>query len=108
MVFCLSADLGQTQGSMSITGSVGEHFEKVRKADMVGAGARNQNPAGAEHLQGAEVEFFVAAEGGIEIALGFGEGGRIENDGVIALAGGGVVLEEVEGVGFDPFDIRLV
>ncbi len=74
---------------------------------MVGAGAGHENAAGAEHLEGAEVEFLVAAEGGIEVALGFGEGGRIENDGVVVAIGGGVVLEQVEGVGLDPFDLCL-
>ena len=72
---------------------------------MVGAGAGDEDAAGAKHLEGAEVEFFVAAEGGVEVALGFGEGGRIENDGVVVAVGGGVVLEQVEGVGLDPFDL---
>ena len=90
---------------MGVEGGVGEHFEEVGLADVVGAGAGDENPAGAQHLQGAEVEFLVAAEGGVEIALGLGEGGRIEDDGVVTAVGGGVVLEQVEGVGFDPFDL---
>ena len=42
-------------------------------------------PPGAEHLQGPEVEFLVPAQGGVEVALGFGEGGRIEDDGVVLM-----------------------
>src|SRR5208283_4538371 len=38
-------------------------------------------------------------------ALGFGEGGRVEDDGVVLASGGGIVLEQVEGVGLDPFDL---
>ena len=90
---------------MGIEGSGGQHFEEVRLADVVGAGASDQDAAGAEHLEGAEIEFLVAAKGGVEVALGLGEGRRVEDDGVVATAGGGVVLEQVEGVGFDPFDL---
>ena len=94
--------------AVGVAGGVGEHFEEIGLADVVGAGAGDQDAAGAKHLQGAQVEFFVAAEGGIEVALALGEGGRIENDGVVALAGGGVVLEQIEGVGFDPFDFFVL
>ena len=108
MVPGLPPNLDQTQGSVGIMGRFGEHFEKVCWVDMVGAGAGDQDAAGAKHLQGAEVELFVAAEGGIEGAFTFGEGGWIENDGVIALAGGSVVLEQIEGVGLDPFDVLAI
>ena len=104
MIFSLSPNLGHPQGAMSVTGSIGQHFEEIGLADVVGAGAGDEDAARAKHLQGAQVEFFVAAERRVKVALGLGEGGRIENDGVIALPGSGVVLEQVEGVGFDPFD----
>ena len=107
MVFGLTANLDQPQGALGIASGVSQHFEEVGLADVVGAGAGDQDAAWAQHLQGAEVEFFVAAEGGIEIALTLGERGRVEDDRVVALTGGGVVLEQIEGVGFDPFDLRL-
>ena len=107
MVFGLSADLEEAEGAVGVEGGVGEHFEEVGLTDVVGAGAGDEDPAGAEHLEGAEIEFLVAAESGVEIALALGEGGRVENDGVVAAIGGGVVLQQVEGVGFDPFDLRL-
>src|SRR4029077_17906659 len=70
------------------------------------------------HFEGAEIKFFVAPERGVEIALAPGERGRVENNGVVAgtlvrTSWGGVVLEQVEGVGLDPldlfaFELRLV
>ena len=107
MIFSLSSDLDHAEGAVGVAGSVSQHAQEVSLADMVGAGAGDQNAAGAQHLQGTQVEFFVAAEGGIEVALALGERWRVEDDGVVALAGGGVVLEQIEGVSFDPFDFRL-
>ena len=84
MVFGLSANFDQAKSAVGVKGGRGEHFEEVLLADVVGAGAGDEDAAGAEHLEGAEVEFLVAAEGGVEIALALGEGGRIEDDGVVA------------------------
>jgi hypothetical protein len=108
MVFGLSADLEEAEGAVGVEGGVGEHFEEVGLTDVIGAGAGDENPAGAEHLEGAEIEFLVAAESGIEIALALGEGGRVENDGVVAMIGGRVVLEQVKGVGLDPLDLSSI
>jgi hypothetical protein len=107
MIFGLSSNLDQAERSVGVAGSCGEHFQELRLANVVGTGAGDEDSTGAKHFEGAEVEFLVAAEGGIEVALRLGEGGRIENDRVITLAGGGVVLEQVEGVGFDPFDLLV-
>ena len=104
MVFGLASDLDQAEGAVGVEGGAGEHFQEIGLANVVGAGAGDEDAAGAKHLEGAEVELFVAAEGGVEVALRFGEGGRVEDDGVVAAVGGGVVLEQVEGVGLDPFD----
>src|SRR3984957_11956373 len=93
---------------MGVTGGVGEHSEEVGLTDVIRAGTADQDSAGAKHLQSAKVEFFVAAHGWVEVALGFGKGGRVENDGVVALAGGGIVLEQVEGAGFHPLDVQLI
>src|ERR1700684_479664 len=84
MVLCLPTNLDQPKSSASIQGGVGEHFEEVGLTHVVRTGAANQDTAGAEHLQGAEVEFFVATESRVEIALALGEGGGVENDGVVA------------------------
>ena len=110
MVFGLPSDFDQAEGAVSVEGGGGQHFEEVGLADVVGAGAGDQDSARAEHLEGAEIEFLIAAQGGVEVALGLGESGRVENDGVVATrllrtSGGGIVLEQIEGVGFDPFDL---
>ena len=102
----------------------GEVFER----DVVGAGVGDEGSAGGEQAEGAEVELLVAAEGGVGGALGLGEGGWVEDDGVVEVgavaaqrsrslrcggksaasgrddraAGGVEVAEVVEGVGFDP------
>ena len=93
---------------MGVKCGTGKHFQEVGLADVVGAGAGDEDAAGTEHLEGPEIEFFVAAQGSVEVALALGERGWVENDGVVAAVGGGVVLEEVKGVGFDPFNFFSV
>src|ERR1700722_9122776 len=105
MVLRLSANFDQTKRAVGVDSGAGEHLEEARLADVVRAGAGYEQPAGTEHLEGAKIEFLVAAESGIEVALRFGESGRVENDSVVVMVGGGVVLEQVEGVRLDPFDI---
>ena len=113
MVFGLSANFDQAEGAVGVKGGRGEHLEEVLLADVIGAGAGDEDTAGTEHLEGAEIEFLVAAEGGVEITLALGEGRWVEDDGVVVASfvrtsGGGVVLQEVEGVGLDPFDFFSV
>ncbi len=86
-------------------GGGGDDLGELLQGDVVGAGAGDEGSAGAEHLHGAEVELLVAAHGSFGGALGLGEGGWIEDDGVVLLAGGFVLAEEFEGVGFDPVDL---
>src|SRR5208282_987566 len=100
--------LHNTQRLVSILGGVGDHFEEVRGAHMKRAGTRSQNPSGPQHLHRAQVEFLVAAQRLVEIALGFGEGRRIENDGVIAPVGGRVFSQDIEGVALDPLQLAAV
>ena len=52
---------------MDIAGGVGDYLMEGRRADVVGAGAGDEDAAGAEQLEGAEVQFLVAAEDGIEL-----------------------------------------
>src|SRR5271166_6487560 len=79
MVFGLAAKLNQAQAAVGVEGSRGQHFKEVERADVIGAGAGHQDPAGAQHLQRAEVEFLVPAEGRVEVALSLSEGRRVEN-----------------------------
>src|ERR1700756_204133 len=101
MVLGLAASLEEAQRPVSVACCFCDDLEEVRLADVKGAGTGHQNSARAKHFQGSEVELLVAAEGGVEVLAAFGEGRRVEDDGVVLLAGGRVVLEEVEGVGLD-------
>ena len=110
MISRLSPDLDEPKSPMGVEPSRGEHFEEIGLTDVVRAGAGDENSAGPQHLEGAEIQLLVAAECGVEIALGFGESGWVEDDGVVAASllsasRGGIVLEQVEGIGFDPFNL---
>src|ERR1039457_2072714 len=105
MVFSLSADLDQAEGAVSVEGSRGQHLAETGLTDVVRAGAGDEDAAGAEHFQSPKIEFFVAAMGGVEIALALSEGRRVENDSVVVVVGGGIVLEEGEGGPLDPFNL---
>src|SRR5216683_4636744 len=69
MVFSLSSDFHKTQGAVGIPSGFCEHFEEKGLADVERAGASNQDSAGAKHLERAQVELFVAAERGVQVAL---------------------------------------
>src|SRR5262252_7415347 len=91
VIFCLAADLDQPEGSMSIEGCRRQHPEEIGLADVVRAGAGDEDSSGAKHLEGSKVEFLVSADGRIKIPLSLGERRRIENDGVVEAMGGRVV-----------------
>src|ERR1035441_9018534 len=82
-----------------------EHRQELAFADVERTGAGDQNAAGTKHLQRAQVQLLVAAEGGGHGALGLGERRWIEDDGVVLPAFGSVVLKQVESVGLDPFNL---
>src|SRR5882672_683602 len=108
MVSRLTANLGHPQGASSVTGRIGQHFNEIGLPDVIGAGTGDQNSARSKHLEGTEVEFLVTAERGVELALALGKGRGIQHDYAVALAGSCIVLEQVEGVSFDPLDVLLV
>ncbi len=97
--------LEELDAAAGVGGGGGDDLGEVLQGDVVGAGAGDEGAAGAEQLHGAEVELLVAAECAFGGALGLGEGGWVEDDGVELLACGLVVAEEFEGVGFDPVDL---
>src|SRR5208337_5160857 len=98
MILSRSSVLYYAQRLVGVLGRVSYHFEEVGRADVEGAGTRDQNPSRPQHLHGPQVELFIAAQGFFEVALGLGKGRRIENDGVVASAGSGVFPQQVEGV----------
>src|SRR6202035_1309753 len=75
---------------------------------MIGTEAGYKGSAGSKQLQGPKVEFLVAPEGGIQIALRLGECGRVQDNRVVSTIRRRIVPEQVEGIGFDPFDLAAV
>ena len=69
------------------------------------AGTCHQHPSRLQHLQGAQVDLLVAAQGSFDRRLALGKSRRVEDDGVVLAAGRRVVLKQVKGIGFDPVDL---
>lgn len=106
MVGALGVGGDAAEGFFGVDGGVGDAAVEFFGADVVGAGEGGEDAAGFEHLHGAEVDLLVAAEGIAHGAFGFGEGGGIEDDEVVAGGGGFVALEEVEAVFGDAVDLH--
>src|ERR1041384_7905874 len=103
MVLRGSPPLKDLYDSMSVGSSRGDYAQELCLAHVEGAGTGHQYPAREQHFQGSRVHLFVAAEGSFKVLLTFSERRRIEHDGVVLLAGRRVILQQVEGVPFDPF-----
>jgi hypothetical protein len=73
----------ETYATACVAGCGCYDFLKLSKRHVVGAGARDEGTAGAEHLEGAQVELFVAAHGAFGGPAGFGKGRWVEHDGVV-------------------------
>src|ERR1700722_3928483 len=108
MIFGLSSVFYDTKISVGIAGRTSHHFEILRRTQVVGATAADQDAAGSQHLECPEIQLFVAAQGGIKVGLALGEGGRVEDNGVIAASGVCIVAQQIKGVGLDPFDLASV
>jgi hypothetical protein len=108
VVFGLGAVLNDTNRSMGIPAGLRDDFEKFRLTDVIGAGTGDKRPSGTQHLERAQVQFLVAAQGGIEVLPAFGEGGRVQDDGVVLPLSGRVVAEQIEGVGLNPFNLASI
>ena len=79
---------------------------KIGPTDMMRAGAGDEQAAGTNHFECAQIQFLVTAQGAFDGAFGFGEGGRIENDGVEGSQPRlRPVAKNLEGVSLDPVDI---
>ena len=108
MVLRLSAGLDDSQIPVDVAGRLCHDFQVLGRAHMVGAAAGNEDATWPQHLERAQVELFVPAQRGLQIALAFGEGRRIEDDGVIPSARVGIVAQQVKGIGLYPFDIAAI
>src|SRR5215469_16092995 len=91
-----------------ICGCRGQHGKKIGLGDVVGARAGGEDPARAKHLQGPQVELFVAANSGWNRGTVLGKGGRVENHGVVLLAARSLILQQIKGIGLEPLDFSLV
>src|SRR5664280_3387831 len=101
----LAAFFQKSHSAARIDSGGTEHREEFAFADVERTGAGDENAAWPKHLQGAEIQLLIAAQRGRHGALGLGERRWIENDSVILPPGGSVVLEQIKGVGLDPFDL---
>src|SRR5882724_3456779 len=87
VVLSLNALFEQSYDPLSVQRSSDDDVLKPLLADVVRARAGDQDPAGTEHLQGPQIQFFVAPRGGGQVTLGLGERWRVENDGVVLTPG---------------------
>jgi len=112
MIGCGAATLQEANAAVRVGGSGGDSGFEVGERDVMGAGAGNEQAAGAKHLQGSQVEFLVAAQRAFDGTFAFGEGRRVENDGVELFAGTGPVAQDLKGIAFDPVhlsgDLRAI
>src|SRR5882762_575956 len=105
VVLSLNALFEQSYDPLSVQRSSDDNVLQLLPANVIRARAGDQDSAGTEHLQGPQIQFFVAPRSGRKVALGLGERWRVENDGVVLTPGRGIVLEQVKGVGLHPFDL---
>ena len=104
MVGSGAAAFEQTHAPRGIGSGGSDGGFEIGPGDMVRTGAGDQQAAGTNHFERTQIQFLVAAQGAFDGAPGFGEGGRIEDDGVKTLARLRPVAENFEGVGLDPVD----
>lgn len=81
-----------------------QKFRPVLGGDVMRTGKSGEDAAGRKEAQGAQVQLVIAPKGGGFVALGFGEGRRIENDEVVIFPLLFAMAEKVEDVALDPFD----
>jgi len=99
-----AASFEQAHAAAGVKSGGSDGALELSPADMVRTGAGDQKATGVEHFERTQVELLVSAHGPFDGALGFGEGRRIEHDGVEFLAGVRPVAQDLEGVTGDPFD----
>src|ERR1700722_10283435 len=63
----------ETNSALRVSGRVGHHAMKLVPGNVVGTGASHQRSARAQHLEGTQVEFLVAAQSAGHSTLGLGK-----------------------------------
>jgi S-adenosylmethionine:tRNA ribosyltransferase-isomerase len=85
---------------------VREHFRELALVKMVRAGTCNKDASRPEQPHRTVIDLLIAAEGRLDGFTAFREGGRIEDDGVVALALSLTVPKEIESIRFKGLDVR--
>ncbi len=102
VVWSSSTAFQKTNAALRIAGGSSHHAVKLVPGNVVRAGAGHQRSPRPQHLQRAQIELFVTAQGAGHGALGFGKSGRVEHHGVEGVARGAPVAQKIECVGLDP------
>src|SRR5271165_6981309 len=64
VVLCLASFLENSDAATGVGSGRSQHLQELALADVEGARAGDEDAAGAQHFQRAEVQLFVAAQGG--------------------------------------------
>ncbi len=105
MILALGTALEDAQGAVRIEGGFGDQLQHGCLAEVVGAGAGNEDASRLEKAEGAEVDFLIGADGRFEAAFILREGRGVKHDYGELAAGAGVAGEEIEDIGLLPLDI---
>ena len=100
-----AAALKQANAALHVGRSRSYGGFKLSPADVMRAGAGDEQAAWTQHFERAKIEFFVAAQSTLDGAFRFGKGRRVDNDDVEFFASLRPVTQDRECVGFDPFNI---
>ncbi len=98
VVSALAVHIQQTKRTLGIHRCGIDHGAEISGSNVVGAAECGEDAAGLQHLEGAEVDLLVAAQGIMEGLLGLGKAGRIQDDEIVGVAVLFCRLQEVEHV----------
>src|ERR1700691_861374 len=104
MVRTRAATYQQPTAALCISRGGCHYAMKLIPGNVVGAGASHQRATRTQHLQSAQIELFVTAQGARHGALGLGKSGGIEHHRVKSSARSAPIAEKIECVGLDPLD----
>ena len=67
MVLGLGTPFQDAESPAGVEGGLRDDFHKIALGDVMGAGASNEDAAAGEELEGLEIDFLVAAQGGLQV-----------------------------------------
>ena len=101
----LRAAIHNHHRTVRVEGSFGNHLQEIPLGDVERARTGHKTAPGTKHLERAQIQLLVSAEGGINIRLLARKGRRIQDNRVEAPALLVRCFQEIEAIGLDPFDI---